>query len=84
MSKFTVYHKEYCPYCDAARQLLDRLGWDYSLIEVSEDADAFKEMAARSGRRTVPQIFLGDQHIGGYDDLYDYVRQLGRLIGEAG
>ena len=79
MSTFTVYHKDYCPYCKAAKRLLDSLGWDYQEIEVITDVGAFTEMVARSGRRTVPQIFHGDTHIGGSDDLQSYVRQLSHL-----
>lgn len=79
MSAFTVYHKEYCPYCKAAKRLLDSLGWEYQEIEVTADVGAFTEMVARSGRRTVPQIFQGDTHIGGSDDLHHYVQHLGSL-----
>jgi len=79
-----VYHKDYCPYCHGARQLLDRLGWDYDAIDVSSDVGAFTEMVARSGRRTVPQIFMGDKHIGGFDDLQHFIEDLGRLSGSAG
>lgn len=76
MTTFTVYHKDYCPYCHAALQLLDRLGWEYHAIEVTDDVGAFTEMVARSGRRTVPQIFLGDKHIGGFDDFQHYLNDL--------
>lgn len=79
MNEFTVYHKDYCPYCRAARKLLQSLGWKYRLIDVSNDADAFNEMTTRSRRRTVPQIFQGDKHIGGSDDFRDYVKALGKF-----
>jgi glutaredoxin 3 len=72
MSAITVYHKDYCPYCKAARQMLDEQGLEYELIEVTHDPAAFSEMLTRSNRRTVPQIFFGDQHIGGFDDLQEY------------
>lgn len=77
MSTFTVYHKDYCPYCRAAKELLASLGWDYRAIEVSEDPALLDKMVARSGRRTVPQIFLGDVHIGGFEELQAYVRRTG-------
>ena len=80
MSKITVFHKDYCPYCRAAKQVLDASGRDYTEIEVTHDARAFGEMVARSGgRRTVPQIFFGDTHIGGYDDLQLYISKHGAL-----
>ncbi len=79
MKTLTVYHKDYCPYCKAARRLLDDIGWDYELVDVETNRQAFEEMVARSGRRTVPQIFNGDEHIGGSDDLFAYVKDLGVL-----
>lgn len=79
MRTFTVYQKAYCPYCKSAKQLLDKLGWHYNIIDVSTDVGAFTEMVARSGRRTVPQIFKGDTHIGGSDDLQRYVMGLSKL-----
>ncbi len=65
----TMYATKTCPFCVAARALLQSkgVGWDEILIDV-EPAKR-DEMMTRSGRRTVPQIFIGDQHIGGFDDL---------------
>lgn len=63
-----IYTKDYCPYCHKAKALLDQLKVDYTEIEVSHDEALFEEMVARSGKRTVPQIFL---HIGGCDELHD-------------
>lgn len=83
MYSFTVYHKEYCPYCKAAKRLLDDLGWVYEEIDVASDIGAFTEMVARSGRRTVPQIFFGDSHIGGFDDFKQYVKQSNGLSRQA-
>lgn len=83
MHSFTVYYKEYCPYCKAAKRLLDDLGWVYEEIDVATDIGAFTEMVARSGRRTVPQIFYGDTHIGGSDDLREYVKQQGGFSGQS-
>lgn len=77
MAKITVYHKGYCPYCRGARQMLEAAGLKYTAIDVTDDKVAFAEMVARSGRRTVPQIFFGEQHIGGFDDLQQYVRENG-------
>ncbi|TPH15564.1 glutaredoxin 3 [Litorilituus lipolyticus] len=69
MNNVTIYHKDYCPYCKAAKRLLFIQGIEYKEIEVSNDALAFKDMVKKSGRKTVPQIFIGDVHLGGFDDL---------------
>lgn len=69
MSNITVYHKDYCPYCRAARKLLKAKGLKFKEIEVTNNAVEFSNMVRRSKRRTVPQIFVGDTHIGGFDDL---------------
>jgi len=64
-----MYSTGWCPYCDRARALLVRRGLAFEEINVDDDARGREEMIARSGRRTVPQIFIGDKHIGGCDDL---------------
>jgi len=69
MTKVTIYTKSYCPYCHRAKALLDRKGIAYDEIEVAHDPALQAEMMERSQRRTVPQIFFGDRHIGGSDDL---------------
>ena len=65
-----VYTTPVCPYCVQAKQLLARKGAAYREIDVSRDAALRQEVMARSGRRTVPQIWIGDYHVGGFDDLY--------------
>lgn len=70
MPEITVYSKDYCPYCAAAKELLERKGVAFNIVDVASDADALSTMLDRSnGRRTVPQIFVGDTHVGGFDDL---------------
>ncbi|HGE6106754.1 TPA: glutaredoxin 3 [Vibrio cholerae] len=69
MPKIEIYTKSYCPYCKAAKQTLNSMGLSYREIEVSTSQALFDEMVNRSQRKTVPQIFVGDVHIGGYDDL---------------
>ncbi|MDR3492911.1 MAG: glutaredoxin 3 [Gammaproteobacteria bacterium] len=69
MAKIIVYSKENCPYCVWAKQLLDSKKASYTEIRVDLDADKLAEMIQLSGRRTVPQIFIDDQAIGGFDDL---------------
>jgi glutaredoxin 3 len=65
-----VYTTPFCGYCYAAKRLLSSKGADFTEVNVMLDRDRRAEMIERSsGRRTVPQIFIGDRHIGGYDDL---------------
>ena len=71
----TVYYSPFCPYW--AKQLLDGKGVEYSLINVNDDEMIRQEMEDRSGRNTVPQIFIGEVHVGGFDDLSALDRQGG-------
>ena len=71
----TLYTTRFCPYCIRARSLLDEKGVLYSEIAVDNDPQLRREMMARSGRTTVPQIWVGEQHIGGCDDLLLLERQ---------
>ena len=64
-----MYTTSWCPYCERARRLLTSKGAAFDEIDVESSADRRAEMLARSGRRSVPQIFIGDQHVGGSDDL---------------
>ena len=64
-----IYSTNTCPYCVMAKKLLEQKGLSYTEIRVDLDEEERERMVARSGRRTVPQIFFGEQHIGGYDDL---------------
>ena len=73
-----MYANQTCPYCAAARMLLKKKGLTYNEIPVSHDDDKRREMERLSGRRTVPQIFVDDQPIGGFDELYA-LNQDGRL-----
>jgi glutaredoxin 3 len=68
--KVVVYLTDWCPFCARARSLLERKGVQFEVINVDDRPDARAEMMARSGRLTVPQIFIGDTHVGGCDDLY--------------
>ncbi len=69
MSNVVIYLTPICPYCSRARQLLERKGVDYTIIDVAADSVLRDEMIRRSGRETVPQIFINQQHIGGFDDM---------------
>lgn len=66
----SVYLTETCPYCGAARMLLTKKGVRYTEFVVSRDPDLRAEMEQKSGRTSVPQIFIGDLHVGGFDELY--------------
>lgn len=74
MQPIVVYSSNSCGYCRAATSLLNEKGLKFVEIKVDQDREKLKEMMDRSGRRTVPQIFFGDQHIGGYTDLRDYLQ----------
>lgn len=69
-AKVTIYTTRSCPYCVMAKRLLGNKQVVYDEIAVDADPDRRAEMMARSARRTVPQIFVGDTHVGGCDDLY--------------
>lgn len=64
-----VYATAICPYCQRARRLLERKGVSFEEIRVDRDRDQLKVMIERSHRHTVPQIFIGEHHIGGFDDM---------------
>ena len=75
MSQIEIYTTRYCPYCHAAKRLLSKKGVTFIEIDVSGDAEGRSKMVARAiGRMTVPQIFIGTVHVGGYDDLYELDR----------
>jgi glutaredoxin 3 len=66
-----MYTTSWCPYCERARQLLASKGVAFEEIDIEASPDKRSEMQARSGRRSVPQIFVGNTHVGGSDDLHD-------------
>ena len=68
--RIVMYTTSWCPYCDRARQLLRSKSATFDEIDVEAAPDKRVEMRARSGRNTVPQIFIGDHHVGGSDDLH--------------
>jgi glutaredoxin 3 len=82
----TLYVADWCPYCQRAKDLLAQKDVVFREINIDEDQKFREEMIARSNRRTVPQIFIGDRHIGGCDDLFelDGSGELDRLIQGAG
>jgi glutaredoxin 3 len=81
MSKVTIYTTRTCPYCHAAKSLLAKKGAKFDEIDVGYDQNERQRMLIKSnGRRTVPQIFIGETHVGGSDDLHELERR-GRLDG---
>lgn len=74
----SMYSTRFCPYCVQAKRLLDSKKVSYTDIDVGERPELRREMTSRSGRHTVPQIWIGEQHVGGFDDLYR-LEQQGRL-----
>ncbi len=73
-----IYTADYCHYCHQAKQLLDQKGISYTEIRVDLDAEKRTEMIERTGRRTVPEILIDNELIGGFDDLWAYT-QSGKL-----
>ena len=71
MPKVTIYSSDYCPYCHRAKALLQARGvTDYEEIVVDGQPELRRRMTERAGRTSVPQIFVGDTHVGGCDDLH--------------
>ena len=69
MAHVTIYTRPFCGYCARALKLLNDKGIEFTEIEAGFDPDKRREMMDRSGRSTFPQIFVGDRHIGGCDDM---------------
>ena len=71
MPPVTIYSRGWCPYCTAAKRLLAQKGVAFTEIDIEAKAGARQEMIQRAGGRTsVPQIFIGERHVGGRDELY--------------
>lgn len=75
MNTVTLYTTDTCPYCRSAKSLLTSKGATMHEINIQREPGKLEEMLERSGRRSVPQIFIGDAHIGGFDDLAKLDRQ---------
>ena len=76
--KVVMYGTQFCSFCSAAQMLLTKKGVDYEFILVSDDDQLRQEIERRTGQRTVPQIFIDDKSVGGFDELYA-LDQDGRL-----
>jgi glutaredoxin 3 len=82
MPEIIIYTGRLCPYCTMAKRLLDRKGVSYSEIDVDSEPNLRQQLMEKTKRRTVPQIYIGDRHIGGFDDLQalDMQKQLDPLL----
>lgn len=86
MPEVIVYASAFCPYCRRARALLDGKGVSYAVLDVDRDPTLWQEIEERTGRDTVPQVFIGPYHVGGFDDLsaLDRRGELDRLLWRTG
>ncbi|MFZ2256427.1 MAG: glutaredoxin domain-containing protein [Patescibacteria group bacterium] len=79
----TLYTKDYCPYCVMAKNLLTSIGATYAEVDVTNNQDVLMEIVRKSGMRTVPQIFLGEECLGGYTDIAG-LHADGKLVAKLG
>lgn len=75
MAHVTIYTRPFCGYCARALSVLRGKGADFEEIEAGFDPDKRREMIARSGRQTFPQIFIGETHVGGCDEMVELERE---------
>lgn len=83
MKKITIYTKDYCPYCDAAKTLLTQIGAKYEEVDITRTPEMIHELVEKSGLMTVPQIFVDDKCLGGYDQISS-LHAKGKLLEELG
>ncbi len=69
MPHIQIYATSWCPYCQMAKRLLRDKGQEWEEVDVEREPERRREMLERSGRTTVPQIWIGERHVGGFDDL---------------
>jgi glutaredoxin 3 len=82
MPEIIIYSSSICPYCIMAKKLFDRKNAKYKEINVDVNPELRQEMMAKAQRRTVPQIFIGDLHVGGFEELYalEQKKELDKLL----
>jgi glutaredoxin 3 len=85
MPEILIYTTTICPYCVMAKRLLDKKGVSYTEINVGSEVGLREEMMRKTKRRTVPQIYIGDLHVGGFDELYalEQQKKLDTILGVA-
>lgn len=69
MAKVVIYCTRTCPFCTMAKKLFDAKGVSYEAIDIGNDRQKWAELEAKTGRNTVPQVYIGEHHIGGFDEL---------------
>lgn len=81
--KILMYSTPFCPYCIRAKSLFNRKGVEFEEIDVGGNMSLWQEMEEKTGRNTVPQIYIGDYHVGGYDDMaaLEHTGKLNELLG---
>ena len=86
MSEIQIYSTSWCPYCRMAKRLLAAKGVSWHEVDVEQAPERRREMVLRCGRTTVPQIWIGDRHVGGYDELsrLEASGELDRFLERAG
>ena len=72
MKKVVIYSTRICPYCVRAKNFFTKKDIEYTEIMIDSDISLMREMMEKSGRKSVPQIFIGDYHVGGFDDLIEH------------
>jgi len=84
MARIVMYSKSWCPYCRMAKRLLAAKGKQWDEVDIEDEPDRRGEMVERSGRTTVPQIWIGERHVGGFEELsrLDASGELDRLLAE--
>jgi glutaredoxin 3 len=82
MNKITIYTTQFCPYCVRAKQLLNRKGAQYDELKVDGNPELRQLMTTKSNSHTVPQIWIGETHVGGCDELFalEYAGKLDKLL----
>ncbi len=72
MKEVIIYSTRICPYCVRAKNFFSKKGIEYTEIMIDSDMSLMREMMEKTGRKSVPQIFIGDYHVGGFDDLIEH------------
>ena len=72
MKEVIIYSTRICPYCVRAKNFFSKKGIEYTEIMIDADMSLMREMMEKTGRKSVPQIFIGDYHVGGFDDLIEH------------
>lgn len=78
MKKITIYSKGYCPFCKRAIQIAEKTGAELEVIDVVGDEDTYTKIKKQTGHQTVPQVFIGDEFIGGFDE-FNAIKSSGEL-----